>query len=165
MINFLNYLNSDKHPILVFDGATGTSLQDQQLSSKDYGGDILEGCNENLVISCPSSVEKVHESFLKAGCDVIETNTFGATSIVLEEYGIADKAFEINKKAALIANKVAMKYQSKDKPRFVAGSIGPTTKLPTLGHISFDELKKSYIEQAKALIEGGVDLFLSLIHI
>lgn len=160
MINFLDYLNSDKHPILVFDGATGTSLQDQQLTSKDYGGDILEGCNENLVISCPSSVEKVHESFLKAGCDVIETNTFGATSIVLEEYGIADKAYEINMKAALIANKVASKYQSKNKPRFVAGSIGPTTKLPTLGHISFDELKRSYIEQANALIEGGVDLFI-----
>ncbi len=160
MTDFLDYLNSEKRPILVFDGATGTSLQDQQLNADDYGGASLEGCNENLVLTSVSSVEKVHESFLKAGCDVIETNTFGATSIVLDEYGIGNKAYEINLKAAQIARNVATKYQSADKPRFVAGSIGPTTKLPTLGHISFDELKNSYLEQAKALIEGGIDLFI-----
>ncbi|WP_269610322.1 methionine synthase [Prochlorococcus marinus] len=160
MTDFLAYLNSDKRPILVFDGATGTSLQDQQLNADDYGGASLEGCNENLVLTSVSSVEKVHESFLNAGCDVIETNTFGATSIVLDEYGIGNKAYEINLKAAQIARNVANKYQSAEKPRFVAGSIGPTTKLPTLGHISFDELKNSYLEQAKALIEGGIDLFI-----
>ncbi len=160
MIDFLDYLNSEKRPILVFDGATGTSLQDQQLNADDYGGASLEGCNENLVLTSVSSVEKVHESFLNAGCDVIETNTFGATSIVLDEYGIGNKAYEINVKAAQIARNVVNKYQSEEKPRFVAGSIGPTTKLPTLGHISFDELKNSYLEQAKALIEGGIDLFI-----
>ncbi len=160
MTDFLDYLNSEKRPILVFDGATGTSLQDQQLNADDYGGESLEGCNENLVLTSVSSVEKVHESFLNAGCDVIETNTFGATSIVLDEYGIGNKAYEINLKAAQIARNVVNKYQSEEKPRFVAGSIGPTTKLPTLGHISFEELKKSYLEQAKALIEGGIDLFI-----
>ncbi len=160
MTDFLGYLNSENRPILVFDGATGTSLQDQQLNADDYGGASLEGCNENLVLTSVSSVEKVHESFLNAGCDVIETNTFGATSIVLDEYGIGNKAYEINLKAAQIARNVANKYQSAEKPRFVAGSIGPTTKLPTLGHISFDELKNSYLEQAKALIEGGIDLFI-----
>ncbi len=160
MTDFLGYLNSEKRPILVFDGATGTSLQDQQLEADDYGGASLEGCNENLVLTSVPSVEKVHESFLNAGCDVIETNTFGATSIVLDEYGIGNKAYEINLKAAQIARKVVNKFQSTEKPRFVAGSIGPTTKLPTLGHISFDELKNSYLEQAKALIEGGIDLFI-----
>ena len=160
MINFLDYINSEKRPVIVFDGATGTSLQDQQLTAEDYGGVSLEGCNENLVLTSISSVEKVHESFLDAGCDVIETNTFGATSIVLNEYGIGNKAYEINLKAAQIAKKIVNKYQTPEKPRFVAGSIGPTTKLPTLGHISFDELKKSYLEQAKALIDGGVDLFI-----
>ena len=160
MTHFLDYLNSEKRPIIVFDGATGTSLQDQQLTADDYGGASLEGCNENLVLTSVSSVEKVHQSFLEAGCDVIETNTFGATSIVLDEYGIGNKAYEINFKAAQIARSIANKYQTAEKPRFVAGSIGPTTKLPTLGHVSFDELKKSYLEQAKALIEGGIDLFL-----
>jgi len=160
MTDFLGYLNSEKRPILVFDGATGTSLQDQQLNADDYGGESLEGCNENLVLTSVSSVEKVHESFLNAGCDVIETNTFGATSIVLDEYGIGNKAYEINLKAAQIARNVSNKFQTPEKPRFVAGSIGPTTKLPTLGHISFDELKHSYLEQAKALIEGGIDLFI-----
>ena len=106
MIDFLSYLNSEKRPILVFDGATGTSLQDQQLDADDYGGASLEGCNENLVLTSVPSVEKVHESFLDAGCDVVETNTFGATSIVLDEYGIGHKAYEINLKAAQIARKV-----------------------------------------------------------
>ncbi len=160
MINFLDYLNSDKRPVIVFDGATGTSLQDQHLTAEDYGGEHLEGCNENLVLTSERSVEKVHQSFLESGCDVIETNTFGATSIVLDEYGIGHKAYEINLKAAQIARKVSNGYQSSEKPRFVAGSIGPTTKLPTLGHISFDELKKSYLEQAKALLDGGIDLFI-----
>ena len=98
--------------------------------------------------------------FLEAGCHVIETNTFGASSIVLDEYDIADKAYEINKNAAFIAKKAAAKYASVDKPRFVAGSIGPTTKLPTLGHIDFDELKQSYKEQIYGLTDGGVDLLL-----
>ncbi|MDC3073331.1 methionine synthase, partial [Prochlorococcus sp. AH-716-O13] len=116
--------------------------------------------NENLVLSSPNIVEQVHNSFLEAGCHVIETNTFGASSIVLDEYNISNKAYEINKKAAQIAKKCANLYSSINTPRFVAGSIGPTTKLPTLGHINFDKLKDSYEEQINGLIDGGIDLLL-----
>ncbi len=160
MESFRTYLNRDEKPLIIFDGGTGTSFQNLNLTADDFGGKELEGCNENLVLSSPEVVEKVHNSFLEAGCHVIETNTFGASSIVLDEYDIADKAYEINKNAAFIAKKAADKYSSVDKPRFVAGSIGPTTKLPTLGHIDFDELKQSYKEQIYGLIDGGVDLLL-----
>ena len=160
MESFRTYLNRDEKPLIIFDGGTGTSFQNLNLTADDFGGKELEGCNENLVLSLPKVVEKVHNSFLEAGCHVIETNTFGASSIVLDEYDIADKAYEINKNAALIAKKAASKYTSVDKPRFVAGSIGPTTKLPTLGHIDFDELKQSYKEQIYGLTDGGVDLLL-----
>ena len=160
MVSFRNYLNRDDKPIIIFDGGTGTSFQNLNLSSHDFGGDELEGCNENLVLSSPNTVEQVHNSFLEAGCHVIETNTFGASSIVLDEYSISDKAYEINKKAAQIAKKCANLFSSINTPRFVAGSIGPTTKLPTLGHISFDKLKDSYEEQINGLIDGGIDLLL-----
>ena len=160
MESFRTYLNRDEKPLIIFDGGTGTSFQNLNLTADDFGGKELEGCNENLVLSSPEVVEKVHNSFLEAGCHVIETNTFGASSIVLDEYDIKNKAYEINKNAALIAKKAAAKYASVDKPRFVAGSIGPTTKLPTLGHIDFDELKQSYKEQIYGLIDGGVDLLL-----
>ncbi len=160
MESFRTYLNRDEKPLIIFDGGTGTSFQNLNLTADDFGGKELEGCNENLVLSSPKVVEKVHNSFLEAGCHVIETNTFGASSIVLDEYDIGDKAYEINKNAAFIAKKAAAKYSSVDKPRFVAGSIGPTTKLPTLGHIDFDELKQSYKEQIYGLIDGGVDLLL-----
>ncbi len=160
MESFRTYLNRDEKPLIIFDGGTGTSFQNLNLTADEFGGKELEGCNENLVLSSPEVVENVHNSFLEAGCHVIETNTFGASSIVLDEYDIADKAYEINKNAAFIAKKAAAKYSSVDKPRFVAGSIGPTTKLPTLGHIDFDELKQSYKEQIYGLIDGGVDLLL-----
>ena len=160
MVSFRNYLNRDDKPIIIFDGGTGTSFQNLNLSSHDFGGDDLEGCNENLVLSSPNTVEQVHNSFLEAGCHVIETNTFGASSIVLDEYSISDKAYEINKKAAQIAKKCANLFSSINTPRFVAGSIGPTTKLPTLGHIDFDKLKESYEEQINGLIDGGIDLLL-----
>ncbi len=160
MESFRTYLHRDEKPLIIFDGGTGTSFQNLNLTAEEFGGKELEGCNENLVLSTPKVVEKVHNSFLEAGCHVIETNTFGASSIVLDEYDIADKAYEINKKAAIIAKKAAAKYASVNKPRFVAGSIGPTTKLPTLGHIDFDELKQSYKEQIYGLTDGGVDLLL-----
>ena len=160
MVSFRNYLNRDDKPIIVFDGGTGTSFQNLNLTSHDFGGDELEGCNENLVLSSPNTVEQVHNSFLEAGCHVIETNTFGASSIVLDEYSISNKAYEINKKAAQIAKKCANLYSSINTPRFVAGSVGPTTKLPTLGHIDFDKLKDSYEEQINGLIDGGIDLLL-----
>ena len=160
MVSFRNYLNREDKPIIIFDGGTGTSFQNLNLSSHHFGGDDLEGCNENLVLTSPNIVEQVHNSFLEAGCHVIETNTFGASSIVLDEYDISTKAYEINKKAAQIAKKCANLYSSINTPRFVAGSIGPTTKLPTLGHIDFDKLKDSYEEQINGLIDGGIDLLL-----
>ena len=160
MSSFREYLNKKEKPIIIFDGGTGTSYQNLNLTAKHFGGSELEGCNENLVLSSPNLVEQVHNSFLEAGCHVIETNTFGASSIVLDEYGISKKAYEINKKAAQIAKKCVNLFSSINTPRFVAGSIGPTTKLPTLGHIDFDKLKDSYEEQINGLIDGGIDLLL-----
>ena len=157
---FLDHLHSPQRPVLVFDGATGTSLQQLELTADDFGGEDLEGCNENLVITRPDAVQSVHRQFLDAGCDVIETDTFGAASVVLAEYGLEDQAFELNKKAAELAREVADAYSTAAKPRFVAGSMGPTTKLPTLGHIEFDTLKEAYTEQAEGLLVGGVDLFI-----
>ena len=157
---FLKRLHDPSRPVLVFDGATGTSLQQMDLSADDFGGEALEGCNENLVVTRPDAVQGVHRQFLDAGCDVIETDTFGAASVVLAEYGLEDKTFELNKRAAELAKEVAMEYSTEEKPRFVAGSMGPTTKLPTLGHISFDLLRDSYQEQAEGLIAGDVDLLI-----
>lgn len=157
---FLDRLHSPERPVIVFDGAMGTSLQMQNLTAKDFGGPEYEGCNEYLIKTKPEAVATVHRSFLKAGADVVETDTFGATSIVLAEYDLADRAYELNKTAAELAKQVTAEFSTPDKPRFVAGSMGPGTKLPTLGHIDFDTLKTAYIEQAKGLYDGGVDLLL-----
>ena len=157
---FLKRLHDPSRPVLVFDGATGTSLQQLDLSAADFGGEALEGCNENLVITRPDAVQAVHRQFLDAGCDVIETDTFGAASVVLAEYGLEYHAFALNKRAAALAREMADQYSTPDKPRFVAGSMGPTTKLPTLGHIDFDTLRKSFRDQAGGLLAGDVDLFI-----
>jgi len=159
-IGFLERLHSAEHPVLVFDGATGTSLQQMDLSAEDFGGAALEGCNENLVFTRPDAVQAVHRLFLDAGCDVIETDTFGAASTVLAEYDLQDQAFAINKRAAELAREMAEAYSTPEKPRFVAGSMGPTTTLPTLGHIDFDELRDAFAEQAEGLLAGDVDLFI-----
>lgn len=156
----LDYLNSPKRPVLVFDGAMGTQLQAQNLSAEDFGGEAYEGCNEYLVITKPEAVEKVHRGYLEAGADVIETDSFGGTSVVLAEYDLSDRAYELNKAAAALAKRVAADYSTPEKPRFVAGSMGPGTKLPTLGHIDFDSLKVAYQEQAQGLIDGGSDLLI-----
>ncbi len=157
---FLDRLQSPERPVLVFDGAMGTSLQMQELTAADFGGAEYEGCNEYLVETKPDAVEKVHRGFLEVGADVIETDTFGGMSLVLAEYDLADRAYELNKKAAAIARKAADDYSTPEKPRFVAGSIGPGTKLPTLGHVDFDTLKSAYVEQVEGLFDGGVDLML-----
>lgn len=157
---FLDYLHGQQRPVLVFDGATGTSLQGLGLTAEDFGGPDLEGCNENLAVTKPDAVKAVHRQFLEVGCDVIETDTFGAASIVLAEYGLEDKAFELNKRAAELAREMADEFTTPEKPRFVAGSMGPTTKLPTLGHIDFDTMRDSFREQAEGLIAGNVDLFI-----
>ncbi|WP_445626227.1 methionine synthase [Nostoc sp. DSM 114167] len=158
--SFLERLRSPDSPVLVFDGAMGTNLQTQNLTAEDFGGPQYEGCNEYLVHTKPEAVAKVHRDFLAAGADVIETDTFGSTSLVLAEYDLADQAYYLSKTAAELAKRVAAEFSTPEKPRFVAGSIGPTTKLPTLGHIDFDTMKASFAEQAEALWDGGVDLFL-----
>ena len=158
--SFLQHLNSPKRPVLVFDGAMGTSLQTQNLTAEDFGGAEYEGCNEYLVHTNPEAVRKVHRGFLEVGADVIETDTFGGTSIVLAEYDLADKAYYLNKRAVEIAKQVAQEYSTPEKPRFVAASMGPGTKLPTLGHIDFDTLRDAYVEQVEGLYDGGADLMI-----
>ncbi|MEO0012612.1 MAG: hypothetical protein RLZZ535_1001, partial [Cyanobacteriota bacterium] len=157
---FLDRLNSPNRPVLVLDGAMGTNLQVQNLTAEDFGGEKYEGCNEYLVHTKPEAVATVHRGFLLAGADIIETDTFGGTSIVLAEYDLADQAYYLNKTAAELAKKLAIEYSTLEKPRFVAGSMGPGTKLPTLGHIDYDTLLVNYKEQAEGLYDGGVDLFL-----
>jgi 5-methyltetrahydrofolate--homocysteine methyltransferase len=157
---FLNRLKSPNRPVLVFDGGMGTNLQTQNLTAEDFGGAEYEGCNEYLVHTKPEAVANVHRGFLEAGADVIETDTFGGTAIVLAEYDLADKVYYLNKTAAELAKKLATEYSTPEKPRFVAGSMGPGTKLPTLGHIDYDTLLTNYQQQAEALFDGGVDLFL-----
>jgi len=157
---FLTHLHSPERPVIVFDGAMGSSLQTQDLTAEDFGGAQYEGCNEYLIVTKPDAVEKVHRSFLEAGADVIETDTFGAASIVLAEYDLTDQAYILNKKAAELAKRLTAEYSTPEKPRFVAGSIGPTTKLPTLGHIDYDTMKNSFVEQANGLYDGGADLLI-----
>jgi 5-methyltetrahydrofolate--homocysteine methyltransferase len=153
-----DFLSELKRRVLVYDGAMGTNLQKHNLSVEDFQG--KEGCNELLVLSRPDVIRQIHASFLEAGCDVIETDSFGSTSIVLAEYGLESRTRELNLAAARLAREVADKFSTPDKPRFVAGSMGPTTKLPSLGHIGYDAMAAAYREQAEALIEGGVDVLL-----
>ncbi len=150
-----------KKRILVLDGAMGTAIQQKNLNAADFGGSDLEGCNENLTLTRPSIIQDIHESYLNAGCDIVETNTFGATPFVLDEYGLGSKAYEINRSAAEIARKAAHKFSKNNKLKFVAGSIGPTTKaISVTGGISFDDLVSNFKTQAKGLLDGGVDYFL-----
>src|SRR5512132_645595 len=155
-----SYLDVVAERVVVFDGAFGTYIQDLDLSADDFGGPSLEGCNENLVLTRPDAIAKMHADFFAVGVDVVETATFGAFSTVLAEYDIADQAFAINLEAARIARRVADDFATDGRPRFVAGSMGPGTKLPSLGHIRFTDLRDAYEEQARGLIEGGVDLLL-----
>jgi 5-methyltetrahydrofolate--homocysteine methyltransferase len=155
-----DYLGALRERAVVFDGAMGTSLQLQDLHADDFGGAQYEGCNEMLVLTSPAAVERVHRSFLDVGSEVVETDTFGAFSVVLAEYGVADRAHEINVAAARLARRVADQYSSPAGPRWVAGSIGPGTKFPTLGQIPYARLRDAYEEQATGLLEGGVDFLL-----
>src|SRR5499427_5472661 len=147
--------------ILVLDGAMGTMLQQRNLSAADFGGPALEGCNENLVRTCPDVVLAVHRKYLEAGADIIETNSFGGTPIVLAEYGLASDAHLLNKRSAELARQAADEFGTSGKPRFVAGSMGPTTKAITVtGGVTFPELREHYYVQARGLVEGGTDLLL-----
>jgi 5-methyltetrahydrofolate--homocysteine methyltransferase len=155
-----NLLETLKERILVFDGAMGTNLQVQNLSLDDFGGPRFEGCNENLLVTRPDAVEKVHAGFLDVGCDVVETNSFNGTPVDFAEYDVADKAYDMNVLAAQLAKRVASDYSTNEKPRWVAGSMGPGRKLPTLGHISFSDLRDAYSVQVRGLLDGGVDLLI-----
>ncbi|HLZ91115.1 MAG TPA: methionine synthase [Candidatus Acidoferrum sp.] len=147
--------------ILVLDGAMGTMLQQRNLTAEDFGGPALEGCNENLVRTRPDVVLEIHRKYFEAGADIIETNTFGGAPIVLAEYGLADHALFLNRRAAELARQAAEEYSAPSKPRFVAGSMGPTTKAITVtGGVTFEELRNAYYLQAKGLVEGGVDLLM-----
>ena len=147
--------------ILVIDGAAGTSVQNLQLEADDFGGAEYEGCNEYLVVVRPEAIAGIHQSFLDAGADILETHTFGATSVVLSEYGLAHEARRINQEGARLARRLADAASTPEKPRFVAGSMGPTTKtISVTGGITFDELATAYREQAAGLMEGGADLLL-----
>ncbi|MBK3496239.1 methionine synthase [Viridibacillus sp. YIM B01967] len=150
-----------QHNILVLDGAMGTMLQNANLTPEDFGGDEYDGCNEYLNITRPDVIEYVHRAYLEAGSDIISTNTFGGTPVVLNEYDLGDQAHEINLLAVQIAKKVADELSTPEWPRYVAGAMGPTTKtLSVTGGITFDELQQDFYVQAKALIEGGADLLL-----
>ncbi len=161
-----SYLDRLAEKVLVFDGAMGTSLQNLHLTAEQFGGEKFNGCNDYLVISDPQAVESVHRSFLDVGVDVIETDTFRANRLTLSDYGLSARTREINSAAARLARRLADEYSQKTgQPRFVAGSIGPSGKLPSaddpeLSNISFDELADIFREQALGLIEGGVDLLL-----
>ena len=155
------YTEAIRERVIVFDGAFGTFVQGLDLGPDDFGGTSLEGCNEMLTVTRPDVIEQMHRAFLDAGVDAIETASFGSFSTVLAEYDIPGRARELNVAAASIARRVADEYEARDgRPRYVAGSIGPGTKLPSLGHISFSDLREAYVEQALGLIEGGCDLFL-----
>ncbi|HEX9012785.1 MAG TPA: homocysteine S-methyltransferase family protein, partial [Anaerolineaceae bacterium] len=159
------YLDALQERVLIFDGAMGTNLQRQNLTAAQFGGERTAGCNDYLVISYPDAVEKVHRSFLEAGVDVIETCTFRSNRITLADYGLQDQVGEINTAAARLARRLADEYSSPDQPRFVAGSIGPSGKLPSvddpeLSNITYAELAEVFREQAAGLIRGGVDLLL-----
>ncbi|HSH23382.1 MAG TPA: methionine synthase, partial [Acidimicrobiales bacterium] len=154
------YLDAVRERVVVFDGATGTNLQLRGLSADDFGGAVFEGCNEILSVTRPDVIAELHASFLEVGCDVVETDTFGAFAVPLAEYGIAERTEELNLAAARIARSVADDYATPDRPRFVAGSVGPGTKFPSLGNIRFAELRDAYQVQAGALLAGGVDLLI-----
>jgi 5-methyltetrahydrofolate--homocysteine methyltransferase len=147
--------------ILVLDGAMGTMLQQRHLTAADFGGAVLEGCNENLVKTRPDVVLDIHRAYLKAGADIIETDTFNGTRSDLVDYHIEGETHDLISAAAKLARQAADELSTTSKPRFVAGSMGPTRKAITVtGGITFPDLQEDYYELAKALVEGGVDMLL-----
>jgi len=147
--------------ILILDGAMGTQLQARNLTAADFGGEEYEGCNEMLVLTRPDVIEDVHKAYLEAGADIVETCSFGSTDIVLAEYGLADKVFELNKASAVVARRACDAFSTPDKPRFVAGSMGPTTRtISVTGGVTFEQLVTAFKDQTIGLLAGGVDLLL-----
>lgn len=159
------YLDALERRVLLFDGATGTNLERKNLTVEDFGGEKTDGCYDFLVITKPEVVKSLHRSFLEAGADAIKTDSFRSNRLTLGEFGLGERTLEINRAAASLAREMADEYTSPEKPRFVAGSMGPSGKLissedPEMSDISFDELADVYREQAEGLIRGGVDLLL-----
>jgi 5-methyltetrahydrofolate--homocysteine methyltransferase len=154
--NALSYVDTLAKRVVVFDGATGTWLQTQDLTADDFGGPDLEGCNEILSVTRPDVIESLHRAYLDVGSDIVETNTFGAFGVPLGEYDIADRAYELATASASIARRVVDEYDG----RFVAGSMGPGTKFPTLGQISYADLRDEYEIEAAGLIDGGADFLI-----
>ena len=157
------YLRALDHSVLVFDGAMGTQLMELELSDEDFGGAAYHGCNEALVLTRPNLIRQIHEAYFAAGADVVETDTFTASRLKLDEYGLGHRVAEINRDGARLAREAAALHSTPERRRFVAGSMGPTGMLisssdPTLSKITFDELADLYGEQARHLVEGGVDL-------
>ncbi|MDP8930800.1 MAG: homocysteine S-methyltransferase family protein, partial [Actinomycetota bacterium] len=165
-----SFLQAIRAQVVVFDGAMGTSIQQRELSSDDFGGPELEGCNEVLVRTRPDVIESIHASFLAVGCDAVETDTFGGAPWVLAEYGLADDCHELNRLAARIARSVCDRYATAGRPRWVVGSIGPGTRSPTLSlgkdrattkdYIDLPTMEAGYREQVEGLLEGGADVLL-----
>src|SRR5688572_22320495 len=154
------FLDAVAERVVVYDGATGTWMQTQELSLDDYGGPAFEGCTDILGVTRPDVVAALHTAYLEVGADVVETNTFGAFGVPLGEYDISERAHEIALANARIAREVADGFSTPDRPRFVAGSLGPGTKAPSLGQITFAELRDGFEVQARGLLNGGVDLLL-----
>lgn len=147
--------------ILILDGAMGTMLQRRRLTAADFGGPASEGCFENLVRTRPDVVSEIHRDYLRAGADIIETNSFSGTGLVLAGYGLADAAHALNREAARLARQAADEFSTSSKPRFVAGAMGPTNKaISVTGGVTFTELVRNFYQQASALLEGGADLLL-----
>jgi len=159
------FLETLRQHVLIYDGAMGTQIQESGLSAADFGGARLEGCNDYLSLTRPDVIEAIHAAYFEAGADVVETNSFQASRVRLEEWGLGEKTFEINRAAAAIARRVADRYSAAGRPRFVAGSIGPSGLLPSsedpdLGRMSLDDLVPGYVEQAGGLIVGGADVLI-----
>jgi 5-methyltetrahydrofolate--homocysteine methyltransferase len=153
-----DFLAALRERVLVFDGAMGTMLHAADLSLDDY--ESLEGCSEILSVTRPDVVKGIHAAYFEAGADAVETNSFGASAVVLDEYGIADRVVELNEVAARLAREVADDFAADGRPRWVAGSMGPGTKLPTLGHTTYATLLATYTDQAAGLLAGGADVLL-----
>ena len=151
-------LDLARQRVVVFDGAMGTAIQQRDLSLTDYRD--LENCVDIVTLSRPDVVLDIHRSFLAVGCDAVETNTFGANKIVLSEFGVADETYELNRRAAELARQACKEFDRPSRPHYVVGSLGPGTKLPSLGQTTWDALVDSYAEQARGLIDGGADVLL-----
>src|SRR5215207_10679978 len=156
-------LQLTRERVVIYDGSMGATILNMQLSPEAYGG--LEGCNENLVFVNPGIIEALHASFLDAGCDVLETDTFGGSRIKLEEYGLGERTYEQNRTATELARRVADHYSTPSRKRFVAGSIGPTGLLPAsedpmLGQHSFQQVKELFLDQIRGLVDGGSDILI-----